>query len=167
MALCSLGRSIDVLLGGADLTFPHHAYQVAMVEAATDVRPFAATVLHVGEVRSGGRKMAKSTGNLVLLADLLERHPTAALRLGLLMRRWDEPWECEEAVFVQAARTVEELASMAGDRGAPTPPDLEVLTTLATELDVPGAVERALAGGPDAARYLLRLLKLHDGTAVR
>jgi cysteinyl-tRNA synthetase len=32
MAMSVLGTGIDVLAGGADLRFPHHAYQAAMVE---------------------------------------------------------------------------------------------------------------------------------------
>ena len=60
-------------LGGADLAFPHHAYQSAMVEAATGAPPFARARLPVGTVRHAGRKMAKSTGNLVLVSDLLEQ----------------------------------------------------------------------------------------------
>ena len=34
MALRHLGAGVDVLAGGADLAFPHHAYQFAMAEAA-------------------------------------------------------------------------------------------------------------------------------------
>ena len=37
MAAATLGSSVDVLVGGEDLTFPHHAYQAAMVEAAVAV----------------------------------------------------------------------------------------------------------------------------------
>ena len=66
------GSSVDVLVGGQDLTFPHHAYQAAMVEGASGVAPFARATVHVGEVRIGGAKMAKSTGNLVLVDDLLD-----------------------------------------------------------------------------------------------
>ena len=104
MALTSLGSTLDVLIGGADLAFPHHAYQAAMAQAATSVRPFARRSLHVGEVRHAGRKMAKSTGNLVLVRDLLERLDPAAIRLALLHRRWDEPWDCDDEVFSRGRR---------------------------------------------------------------
>jgi cysteinyl-tRNA synthetase len=46
--------------------------------------------------------MAKSTGNLVLVADLLDRFGGSAVRLGLLHRRWGEPWNCDDQVFVEA-----------------------------------------------------------------
>jgi len=160
MAVCSLGSSVDVLLGGSDLAFPHHAYQAAMVEAATGVLPFAQAVVHVGEVRHGGAKMAKSTGNLVLVADLLTRHAPAAVRLGLLNRRHDQPWECEEGVFTDAAGVLGELSALAGDPARESERHHGVLQTLATDLDVPGAVRLALEEGPEAARYLLDVLKI-------
>src|SRR4051812_289409 len=75
MAAATLGLAVDVLVGGEDLAFPHHAYQSAMVEAAAAVTPFARRQVHVGAVGKGGAKLAKSTGNLVLVADLLETHP--------------------------------------------------------------------------------------------
>jgi cysteinyl-tRNA synthetase len=164
MASCSLGASVDVLLGGSDLGFPHHAYQVAMAEAASGVAPFARAVVHVGEVRLEGRKMAKSTGNLVLVSELLQRHPAAAVRLGLLNRRYREPWDCEGRVFTEAAALVDELYDAAGPTGpgAGGHADLHdgVMQLLATDLDVPAAVELALADGRRAARCVLEVLKL-------
>ncbi len=163
MAVCCLGSSVDVLLGGSDLTFPHHAYQQSMAEAATGVTPFAKTVVHVGEVRSGGAKMAKSTGNLVLVTDLLERYPPAAVRFALLNRPWGEGWDCEQPVFTEAAAELGELQGAAGDPGTPSLRHDGVLRALADELDVPAAVALARAEGPSAVRYLLDVLKVRAG----
>jgi cysteinyl-tRNA synthetase len=160
MAVCSLGSSVDVLLGGSDLTFPHHAYQVAMAEAATGVHPFAKAVVHVGEVRRDGAKMAKSTGNLVLVTELLDRHPPSAVRFGLLHRRWADPWDCDESVFVEAAAELAELHDLAGDDDAPSTRDDAVLDVLVDDLDVPRAVTVAREAGPAAVRYLLDVLKV-------
>ena len=168
MAVSTLGPSVDVLVGGSDLAFPHHAYQAAMAEAATGVGPFARAVLHVGEVRLGGAKMAKSTGNLLLVADLLERFPGPVLRLGLLHRPVSEPWECDEAVFAEAGALLDQLHEAAGPPSGRTE-DAEgrhrVLAALLEGLDVPAAVEVALATGGDAAAHLLRLLRLGERIA--
>jgi cysteinyl-tRNA synthetase len=161
MAMCSLGSAIDVLVGGADLTFPHHAYQAQMVEAASMAQPFTQTVIHVGEVRLAGAKMAKSTGNLVLVADLLQRFSGEAVRLGLLNRAWSEPWDCTEQVFAEAQGTLGELRRAAGDQPAPQH-HAGVLAHLANELDVPGAVAQALEEGGPAAAYVLDVLKLRE-----
>lgn len=165
MAWSTCGSSIDLLVGGADLTFPHHAYQAAMVEAATGVAPFARRQLHVGEVRHEGTKMAKSTGNLVLVGDLLTRHRGAAVRLLLLNRAWGEPWDYDEDALVAAGSLLDRLYAAAGSPGAtrgPAGDDAAVLDVLLRELDVPAAVELALARGGGAAGSLIHLLKLGE-----
>jgi len=165
MAISSLGHAIDVLVGGVDLTFPHHAYQAAMVEAATGVAPFARATLHVGEVRLGGEKMAKSTGNLVLVADLLQRFPGPVLRLGLLHRPVEAPWECDEQVFRDAGALLDRLHEAAGPPSGRTEDAdgrARVLAALLDGLDVPAAVDVALTVGGDAAGYLLDVLRLTD-----
>jgi cysteinyl-tRNA synthetase len=161
MAMCSIGSSTDVLVGGADLAFPHHAYQTQMVEAASSVHPFAGSVVHVGEVRLDGAKMAKSTGNLVLVSELLQRFGGSTIRLGLLNRRWWEPWDCTETVFAEAAGVLADLRRAAGDSRPPRHHD-EVLDRLLDELDVPAAVAVALDRGEAAAAYLVDVLRLRD-----
>ena len=104
MALHAFGPAIDVHAGGADLRFPHHAYQAALAEQFTGVRPFARAHLNVGVVTVSGAKMAKSTGNLVLVSDVLDRHSAAAVRLLILDRPWAEEWDYEPAALATAAR---------------------------------------------------------------
>ncbi|MGY1809339.1 cysteine--tRNA ligase [Blastococcus sp. SYSU D00669] len=158
MATATLGLSVDVLVGGEDLAFPHHAYQAAMAEAAASVTPFARRQLHVGAVRQGGAKMAKSTGNLTLVADLLEQHPAAAVRLLLLDRPWGAAWEFEPAGLDAAAARLESLYAAAG-RGGGRGGDA-VLAALLDDLDVPRALAVAEEEGGVAARTALRALAL-------
>ncbi|HYF74903.1 MAG TPA: cysteine--tRNA ligase, partial [Nocardioides sp.] len=152
MALAVHGPSVDVLIGGDDLLFPHHAYQAAMAEAASGVTPFARVQLHVGEVRVDGAKMAKSTGNLVLVDDLLARVPAAALRLHLLHRRYDEPWDFDRAALDGAQQQLEALHAAAARPGSGDPG--AALEPLRADLDVPAAVAVALAEGGETARRL-------------
>ncbi len=162
MALATLGGTVDVLLGGSDLAFPHHAYQAALVQAATGAAPFAHTVVHVGEVRHGGTKMAKSTKNLVLVSDLLDRHAAPAIRLGLLHRRVAEPWDCTEDVFDDADALLARLVAASAEPGPAdtAAAELAVLTRLLDDLDVPGAVALGLEQGGATARAARRLLKI-------
>ncbi len=162
MAMACLGNSVDVLVGGADLAFPHHAYQSAMVEAATGVGPFARAVVHVGEVRLAGEKMAKSTGNLVLIGEVLQAHRAPAVRLALLNRAWDQPWECADVEFEKADAVLEDLHVAAGRPGGETDARDAVLGLLVTELNVPDAVQLALSEGAGTARFLIDVLKLRD-----
>jgi L-cysteine:1D-myo-inositol 2-amino-2-deoxy-alpha-D-glucopyranoside ligase len=159
MAAATLGLTVDVLVGGEDLAFPHHAYQAAMVEAAAGVTPFARRQLHVGAVRRDGVKLAKSTGNLILVADLLESYAPAAVRLLLLDRRWSTAWDVEAQQLDAAAARLERLYAAAarpdGERGREA-----VLGALLDDLDVPRALAVAEEEGGAAARFLLRILAL-------
>ncbi|HEY4993249.1 MAG TPA: cysteine--tRNA ligase [Nakamurella sp.] len=160
MAMAAFGASVDLLIGGQDLTFPHHAYQSAMVQAATSVAPFARRAMHVGAVHYQGAKMAKSTGNLVLIGDLLRSHPPAAIRLLLLDRPWQTEWEYREGDLDAATADLETLHAAAGrpDRSAHAAG--AVTAALLDDLDIPAALAIARQDGGQAARGLLHLLAL-------
>jgi cysteinyl-tRNA synthetase len=160
MAMSVLGTGIDILAGGEDLRFPHHAYQAAMAEAATSVAPFARSHVHVGTVHRDGAKMAKSTGNLTLVADLLRDHSSAAVRLLVLDRSWHEPWEYRSDDLDRAAAVLETLyAAAARPDSSPAAGDA-VTAALLDDLDVPRALAIARESGGEAARLLLRVLAL-------
>jgi cysteinyl-tRNA synthetase len=155
-----LGSTVDLVAGGADLAFPHHAYQAAIVEAASGARPFARARLPVGTVCVGGRKMAKSAGNLVLVSELLERHSPAAVRLLLLDRDWREGWDYRPEDLGPAADRLERLYSAGGRPGGPPGAADAVRSALLRELDVPAALDIAEDAGGDAARLVLQTLRL-------
>jgi cysteinyl-tRNA synthetase len=71
MSMRHLGPSFDIHTGGVDLIFPHHEDEIAQSEAATGV-PFVPDLLHCAHLRLDGAKMAKSTGNITRVVDLLE-----------------------------------------------------------------------------------------------
>jgi L-cysteine:1D-myo-inositol 2-amino-2-deoxy-alpha-D-glucopyranoside ligase len=160
MAAATLGSAVDVLVGGEDLTFPHHAYQAAMVEAAVSVAPFARRMLHVGAVSQGGVKMAKSTGNLTLVADLLETAPAAAVRLMLLDRRWSEGWEFRPELLTAATDALHELYAAAARPGTTDAAEEQVVAALLDDLDVPRALAVATEARGAAGRLLIRVLSL-------
>lgn len=158
MAMAVHGACVDVLVGGEDLTFPHHAYQMAMVSAVTGVTPFARAVLHVGEVGIGGEKMAKSTGNLVLVDEVLESCTAAALRLLLLSRPYSKAWDFERDQLDDAERRLQILYEAAARSTDADPGD--VVAALRTNLDVPTALALAEDQGGEAARRAIAILRL-------
>jgi cysteinyl-tRNA synthetase len=159
MAMSTLGTGVDILAGGTDLAFPHHAYQCAMAEAVTSTRPFARAYMHVGAVRRDGAKMAKSTGNLTLVTDLLREHSPGAIRLLLLDRQWRLDWDYQDGLLGSAAAKLEQLYVAAGRPGGANAAG-EVDAALLGDLDVPLALSTALEDGGAAARRALRLLAL-------
>ena len=168
MSLSVLGPAIDVLSGGADLRYPHHAYQVAMAQAVTGVRPHARAIFEVGVVCMGGAKMAKSTGNLVLVSDVLATHPAAALRLCLLDRPWAQPWDYATAALDAATARLERLYQAAGRGGLAAGASqgaaaAAITAALRDDLDVPTALAIAEDAGGAAARSLIATLGLTEG----
>lgn len=160
MAMTVLGASVDLHAGGADLRFPHHAYEAAQAEAASGVTPFARAWLHVGTVGIDGAKMAKSAGNLVLVSDVLRDHRPAALRLLLLNRRWSESWDYAPELLDASESTVDELYAAAGRPDGSGAAESAVIDALLDDLDVPRALATALEAGGGAARTAVRLLGL-------
>jgi L-cysteine:1D-myo-inositol 2-amino-2-deoxy-alpha-D-glucopyranoside ligase len=155
-----LGPSVDILAGGADLTFPHHAYQAAMVEAATGVGPFPRATFPVGTVTVDGAKMAKSAGNLVLVSDLLGHHPAAAVRLLLLNRPWQRSWDFRPRDIAAQADQLDRLYSAAGKALTSQAASDAATAALVDDLDVPAALAIGEESGGDAARLVLRTLAL-------
>ena len=152
MALTTFGTTVDLHAGGADLAFPHHAYEAAQAEVFTGVRPFTRSWMHVGTVTVGGQKMAKSTGNLVFVHDLLERWPAAAIRYLILSRPWHESWGFDESELDRAELELEELRGLESKPGASSAAFAEVQRAMFENLDLP----RALAVAKEAHGRVLR-----------
>jgi cysteinyl-tRNA synthetase len=84
MSMAYLGPSFDIHTGGVDLIFPHHEDEIAQSEAATGV-PFVQTWLHCAHLQTGGAKMAKSTGNIERVGDVVATGVSSrALRYALI-----------------------------------------------------------------------------------
>jgi cysteinyl-tRNA synthetase len=159
MVLALFGSSVDLHCGGGDLAYPHHAAEAALAEAATDVTPFARGWMRAGIVSINGAKMAKSSGNLVLVEDLLREHSPGAIRLLLLNRPWAQGWEYTAAALDEAESTLERLYAAASTTGM-APGAAAVPAALLDELDVPSALAIALEDGGQAARTLIEILAL-------
>jgi cysteinyl-tRNA synthetase len=110
--------------------------------------------------------MAKSTGNLVLVSDLLHSADRmgasgAAVRLMLLDRRWNEAWDYQPSALRDATRLLEDLYVAGGIRASAPAAAAAVRDALLDDLDVPKAVRIAIDAGGDAARQVMRTLALH------
>jgi cysteinyl-tRNA synthetase len=166
MSMAELGESFDIHTGGVDLVFPHHEDELAQSEAATG-RPFVRTWLHCAHLRMGGEKMAKSTGNIARVADLVAAGVSPrALRYALLSVHYRAPLNYTDESLPAAAAAVERvdalLAALAAYReDRPDDPTLpEVLDAMRRRfeagLDDDLNVSEALAALFDGVRELNR-----------
>ena len=85
-----LGETIDIHVGGGDLTFPHHENEIAQSEAVTG-KPLANYWLHNGMIIVEGKKMSKSLGNFITIRELLETYEPMAVRLFILQAQYRKP----------------------------------------------------------------------------
>ncbi|MEZ5166643.1 MAG: cysteine--tRNA ligase [Acidimicrobiales bacterium] len=155
LALRELGPTIDLHGGGVDLLYPHHECVRAQSEAATGV-PFVRHWMHQSMVHLDGRKMSKSTGNLVFVHELRDHHDPMAIRLALGAHHYRRPWQWSAELLRDAeARLARWRAAGRGSAGLD-----EVRAHLDDDLDVPAAlavVDDAAAdgGGVSEAAALL------------
>jgi cysteinyl-tRNA synthetase len=92
MAMSLLGEQSDIHVGGVDLVFPHHENEIAICQAATGKAP-ARYWIHSGLVMVEGRKMSRSSGNAVVVGDVLERgYSGRQLRYYLLSQHYRQPF---------------------------------------------------------------------------
>jgi cysteinyl-tRNA synthetase len=112
MSMAHLGPSFDIHTGGVDLIFPHHEDEIAQSEAATG-EPFVATWLHCAHLQSRGSKMAKSTGNIARVADVLETGVSPrALRYALLAVHYRAGLDFSDASLAAAGAALERLDTL-------------------------------------------------------
>ena len=112
MSMAHLGPSFDIHTGGVDLVFPHHEDEIAQSEAATG-QPFVGTWLHCAHLRMGGEKMAKSTGNIASVAELIAAGVSPrALRYALISVHYRAPLNYGDESLVAAAAAVERIDAL-------------------------------------------------------
>jgi cysteinyl-tRNA synthetase len=110
MAESILGLDFDIHGGGTDLLFPHHENEIAQTEAGRG-RPLARIWMHNGMVQFGEQKMAKSVGNIRLLADALDEYGRDALVMYFLSGHYRQPLAFSADSLSQAQRSVERVAN--------------------------------------------------------
>ncbi len=141
MSMHFLGETVDLHIGGIDLRFPHHENERAQSNAAINNRELVSLWLHGEHLLFEGRKMSKSAGNVVLVADLISQGlDPLALRLALMENRYRSQMDLTWDALRSADKTLERWRErMAIWSQAPTAvADLtEIAQHLAQDLDLP------------------------------
>ncbi|MCY0095774.1 cysteine--tRNA ligase [Hoeflea ulvae] len=111
-------HKFDIHGGGLDLIFPHHENEIAQSCCAHGNDRMANLWMHNGFLQVEGKKMSKSDGNFVTIAELLEtdkfggrKWPGEVLRLAMLMTHYREPIDFSVKRLEEAASKLYDLNS--------------------------------------------------------
>ena len=169
MSMAHLGKSFDIHTGGIDLIFPHHEDEIAQSEAATGQR-FVRTWLHCAHLQSSGSKMAKRTGNIARVSELLATGVSSrVLRLALISVHYRAALNYSDETLSAAAAALDRLDTLVAALDAyheDGPDDPTLAEALATARDGFGAaldddlnVSAGLAAVFDLVRELNRRIE--------
>jgi cysteinyl-tRNA synthetase len=104
MSLDYFPEGFDIHTGGVDLVFPHHEDEIAQSEPVLGRSPVNYWI-HGEFLEMSGRKMAKSTGNVVRVADLVASgHDPLAFRFLAMTARYRAKLSFSEDVLEGAER---------------------------------------------------------------
>lgn len=115
MSLHYFPQGVSLHLGGIDLRFPHHENERAQSNSATNSE-FVQQWVHGEHLLFEGRKMSKSAGNVLHVADLIAREiDPLALRLLFLENHYrtqmNLTWESIEAAHAVVKRWRKKISS--------------------------------------------------------
>jgi len=111
-----LGNQFDIHTGGVDHIGVHHTNEIAQSECADGVHPWVRFWLHNEFLNFRGEKMAKSTGNLCVLDDLIERGiPPLAFRYFSLQAHYRQQQTFTDEAIESAATGYDRLVSHAAE----------------------------------------------------
>ena len=121
MSIKFLGNKIDIHTGGIDLRFPHHEDERAQSNASANTEVVNHWI-HGEHLLFEGRKMSKSSGNVLLVSDVTAKGlDPLAIRLSLLEHRYrsqmDLTWNSISASHKNLNRIRERMQEWSKTRG--------------------------------------------------
>lgn len=144
MSLDLLDNHVDVHIGGIDLRFPHHENERAQSNAVLGKEAVDLWV-HGEHLLFEGRKMSKSSGNVVLIEDVVSKDmDPLALRLCFLENRYRSQMDLTWSSIQAAHETLHRWRTKMSEWGntQEIAPDQEIIDSLTQDLDTPRAIMR-------------------------
>ena len=144
MSLELLDGHVDIHVGGIDLRFPHHENERAQSNALINTEAVDLWV-HGEHLLFEGKKMSKSSGNVVLLKDVIERGiDPLAIRLCFLENKYrsqmDLTWSSIEAAHETLKRWRMKMSQWGSKNTLQIDPEIE--SAFNTDLDTPRVIMR-------------------------
>ena len=148
MSMKMLDKHVDVHVGGIDLRFPHHENERAQSNAIID-REAVDVWVHGEHLLFEGKKMSKSSGNVVLVSDVTARGiDPLALRLCFLENRYRSQMDLTWNSINAAHETLKRWRAKMSEWGQ------------STEITVDPEIESAFNNDLDTPKVILRLREI-------
>ena len=144
MSMDMLDKHVDVHVGGIDLRFPHHENERAQSNAVLG-REAVDLWVHGEHLLFEGRKMSKSSGNVVLVSDIIAKGiDPLALRLCFLENRYRSQMDLTWNSINAAHETLKRWRAKMSEWGQSTEiiVDAEMESAFNNDLDTPKAILR-------------------------
>jgi cysteinyl-tRNA synthetase len=153
MSMEILNKHVDVHVGGIDLRFPHHENERAQSNAVIGHEAVDLWV-HGEHLLFEGKKMSKSSGNVVLLSDIIARGiDPLALRLCFLENRYRSQMDLTWNSINAADETLKRWRTKMATWGQ------------STEFTIDSEIQSALNNDLDTPKVILRLREIEKGNA--
>ena len=154
MSLNLLGESVEIHVGGIDLRFPHHEDERAQTNALAG-KEVVHNWIHGEHLLFEGKKMAKSSGNVLLVSDIAARGlDPLALRLALLENRYRAQIDMTWQVIIAADATIQRWRSAMSSWGT------------SNEIKFDEELHRHFMNDLDTSKALLRLRAIEKDPAI-
>jgi cysteinyl-tRNA synthetase len=148
MSMEMLDKHVDVHVGGIDLRFPHHENERAQSNAIID-REAVDVWVHGEHLLFEGKKMSKSSGNVVLVSEITARGiDPLALRLCFLENRYRSQMDLTWNSINAAHETLKRWRAKMSEWGQ------------STEITVDPEMESAFNNDLDTPKVILRLREI-------
>lgn len=143
MSLHFLDGHVDIHVGGIDLRFPHHENERAQSNAITGNETVGLWV-HGEHLLFQGKKMSKSSGNVVLLKDVAEKgFDPLSLRLVFLENRYRSQMDLTWETIAAAHETLRRWRALVNQAESTTSiPDVKIIAAFCSDMDTPRAIQR-------------------------
>ena len=152
MSLELLAGHVDIHVGGIDLRFPHHENERAQSNALINQEAVDLWV-HGEHLLFEGKKMSKSSGNVVLLNDVIERgFDPLAIRLCFLENKYRSQMDLTWNSIAAADETLKRWRMKMAQWGT------------STEIVIDSEIEVALNTDLDTSRAIMRLREIEKST---
>jgi cysteinyl-tRNA synthetase len=153
MSMEILNKHVDIHVGGIDLRFPHHENERAQSNAVIGHEAVDLWV-HGEHLLFEGKKMSKSSGNVVLLSDIIARGiDPLALRLCFLENRYRSQMDLTWNSINAADETLKRWRTKMATWGQ------------SAEITIDSEIQSALNNDLDTPKVILRLREIEKGNA--